>query len=184
MIDSLFWIYYSATAPLTRLDAVMDAFSMFKEKQQTPKFKEKLQKIKERMAEYNPREILPKFLFRLLIIVAVFTLVYSIIYFSLTILDPGSFVDSNNSRVLTWEHILFYSVTNTTGVGSEISAQTFWARVFVQFHGITTLFIFVFMLTLVTSVALESIESQKNSLVQKISEIEENLSEDVEKDAK
>jgi len=69
-------------------------------------------------------------------------------------------------------------------VGSEISAQTFWARVFVQFHGITTLFIFVFMLTLVTSVALESIESQKNSLVQKISEIEENLSEDVEKDAK
>jgi len=181
LIDLLLWTRRSIKMVFKYLRERLEALSWLREgasstSNTNERIKARLEKIESIVERISPSTMIPHFLLRALTGVFLLTLVYTVLYVTLSQLEPGSFVDGSGSLARSWETLAYYSIMITTGIGSDIAARTPLARFFVDIHGLATLYIFALLIALFTTVISEEAESERKLLLQELQNFRQNLS--------
>ncbi len=169
LIDQLFWVGSSMLLYFQALNGHLHYLTAMKaiEKKDPNKWNTQIDELKDKVEQFSISKYTPNFMIRFFTVILVAIYTYSIIYYSVELSKPGSFIDTTGGT-LGYFQFMYYSIVITTSLNTSIDPQTIIARTFSALQGFTNLYLFVLVISFFASVSESQIETERKSLLRLI----------------
>lgn len=133
--------------------------------------KDEKKRLEKEIRAFSPSQILPLLVVRVLVIVAVISLVFAGIYHQLLITNPGAFQDSDKKPVSYTDYgsLISYSVETTASGSSDMKATIGLSRAIYALHKVCNIFIFSLLIGNIVIISQEQINQNKKELLEVLS---------------
>lgn len=170
LIDQLFWVRSAVKVYFSRLYGKVEAVENLAafEANSQGYLEENLGKLKNEIRNFSQASYAPYFVARFFIILVLSVFFYTVIYYSLNLGLPGSFINFSGSFSIL--DSLYYSAMITTGIGSSLEPQQLIAKLFVAIHGFVNLYLLVLVITFFATISEKEVDSEKERLLSSITD--------------
>lgn len=169
LLDQLFWVGSSMLLYFQALKGHVHYLTTMRviEKKNREKWDTQLNTLKNKIQQFSISKYTPNFMLRFFAVVLVTVLTYSIIYYSLERVSPGSFTDPTSTPI-SYLQLLYHSVVVTTSLNTTTEPHSIIARVFSAIQGFINLYLFVLVISFFASVSESQVETERENLLKSI----------------